>query len=158
MLFDAYTMHKLRSNLNELDAWLDAEYDFTHRMRESPDSARISEDECGRFVSYWPKFPDILLLTVVRESASKKHYQLTVDVSYLSLVHSWLRPDDKPSLDGVHLQYQPEMLQPDGIAAMQALSKEYLVGVWAHDGDPDDIVTATCLVRECEVSFVNTDF
>ncbi len=60
-------------------------------------------------------------------------------------------------MDGVYLQYQPEMLQPDGIAAMRALSKEYLVGVWAHYGDPDDIVTATRLVRECGVSFVNTD-
>jgi hypothetical protein len=39
MLFDAYTMHKLRFNL--LDAWLDAEYNFTHRMRKSPDSVRI---------------------------------------------------------------------------------------------------------------------
>jgi hypothetical protein len=42
---------------------------------------------------------------VVRESARKKHYQLTVDISDLSPVHSWLRPDDKPSLDGVYLQY-----------------------------------------------------
>jgi hypothetical protein len=157
MSFDAYTMHKLRSDLDELNSWLDAEYDFTYRMRESPDSVRISEDERGRFVSYRPKLPDILLLTVVRESASKKHYQLTVDVSDLSPVHSWLRPDDKPSLDGVYLQYQPEMLQPDGITAMRALSKEYLVGVWAHYGDPDDIVTATHLMRECGVSFVNTD-
>ena len=94
---------------------------------------------------------------MVRESVCKKHYQLTVDVSDLSPVHSWLRPDDKPSLDGVYLRYQPEMLQPDGIAAMRALSKEYLVGVWASYGDPDDIVTATRLVRECGVSFVNTD-
>ena len=157
MSFDAYTMHKLRSGLNELDAWLEAEYDFTRRMRESPDSVGILEDERGSFVSYRPKLPDILLLTVVRESVCKKHYQLTVDVSDLSPVHSWLRPDDKPSLDGVYLRYQPEMLQPDGIAAMRALSKEYLVGVWASYGDPDDIVTATRLVRECGVSFVNTD-
>ena len=157
MSFDAYTMHKLRSGLDELDAWLDAEYDFTRRMRESPDSVRILEDERGRFVSYRPKLPDILLLTVVRESARNKHYQLMVDISDLSPVHSWLRPDDKPSLDGVYLQYQPEMLQPDGIAAMRALSKEYLVGAWASYGDSDDIFTATRLVRESGVSFVNTD-
>ncbi len=49
------------------------------------------------------------------------------------------------------------MLQPDGITAMQALSKEYLVDVWAHYGDPDDVVTATLLLRECGASFVNTD-
>jgi hypothetical protein len=88
MSFDAYTMHKLRSDLNELDAWLDAEYDFTHRIGESPDSIRISEDEGGRFASYRPKLPGILLLTVVRESASKKHYQLMLDISDLSPVHS----------------------------------------------------------------------
>jgi hypothetical protein len=85
MKFDADTMHKLRSNLDELDAWLGAEYNFICRMRESTDSVSISEEEHGRFASYQPKLPDIILLTVVRESASKKHYQLMVDVSDLSL-------------------------------------------------------------------------
>jgi len=155
MSFDAYTMHKLRSGLDELDAWLETEYSFTRS--DSPDSICCLEDEHGKVVSFRPKLPDIILLTVVEEPTRKKLHQLTVSVSDLSPVHSWLRPEGKPSLDGVYLQYQPEMLQPAGIAAMQALSKEYLVGVWARYGDPDDFGTATRLVRECGVSFVNTD-
>ena len=155
MSFDAYTMHKLRSGLDDLNAWLETEYNFSRS--DSPDSICSLEDEHGKVVSFRPKLPDILLLTVVEEPTRKKHYQLTVSVSDLSPVHSWLRPEDKPSLDGVYLQYQPEMLQPNGIAAMQALCREYLVGVWARYGDPDDFGTATRLVRECGVSFVNTD-
>ncbi|KAL3808367.1 hypothetical protein ACHAXA_005338 [Cyclostephanos tholiformis] len=154
MSFDAYTMHKLKCGLNELDAWLDTHYGS---RSDSPDSVLSFEDEHGRFVSFGPKLPNILLLTVLRESTRKQHHQLPVSVSDLSPVHSWLRPEDKPSLDGVYLQYQPEMLQREGIAAMQALSKEYLVGVWARHGDPDDIVTASRLMKECGVSFVNTD-
>lgn len=146
MSFDAYTMHKLKCGLNELDAWLETHYGS---RSDSPYSVLS--------VPFRPKLPDILLLTVLRETTRKQHHQLPVSVSDLSPVHSWLRPEDKPSLDGVYLQYQPEMLHRDGIAAMRALSKEYLVGVWARYGDPDDIVTASRLVRECGVSFVNTD-
>jgi len=65
--------------------------------------------------------------------------------------------EDKPSLDGVYLQYQPEMLGPDGAAALRDLSAQVRVGVWGYFGDPDNIDIASHLVRECGVSYVNTD-
>ena len=64
----------------------------------------------------------------------------------------------KPSLDGVYLQYQPEMLQPKGAAALRELSKQVHIGVWMYYGvDPDSIDVAAQLVRDCGVSYVNTD-
>lgn len=156
MSFDAYTMHKLRLDLDELDSLLKAESEMILSRSDSPYSVLCFVDDDGRRVQTQLKYPDILLLTVAQEA--KKHYELTVSVTDFTPVHSWLRNgDDKPSLDGVYLQYQPEMLQPEGIAAMRVLAGQYQVGVWTRLGDPDDIVTATRLVRECGVSFVNTD-
>ena len=157
MSFDAYIMHKLRSELAELGAWLKSQYGSSIFRSDSPDNVGSFVDEDGRFVSFRLELPRILLLTVVREPTSAKHYQLTVSVTDTSPVHSWLRPEGKTSLDGVYLQYQPEMLHPDGISALRELSSQYLVGVWACYGDPDDVMTATRLIRECGVSFVNTD-
>lgn len=157
MSFDAYIMHKLRSELAKLGAWLKAEYGSNIFRSDPPDNVGSFVDEDGRFVSFRLELPLIMLLTVVREPTRAKHYQLTVSVTDTSPVHSWLRPEGKPSLDGVYLQYQPEMLHPDGISALRELSRQYLVGVWACHGDPDDVVTATRLIRECGVSFVNTD-
>jgi hypothetical protein len=156
MSFDAYTMHKLRLDLDELDSMLKAESEMILSRSDSPYSVLSFVDDDGRRVQTQLKYPDILLLTVAQEA--KKQYELTVSVTDFTPVHSWLRNgDDKPSLDGVYLQYQPEMLQPEGIAAMRVLAGQYQVGVWTRLGDPDDIVTATRLVRECGVSFVNTD-
>ena len=69
----------------------------------------------------------------------------------------WLQHEGKPSLDGVYLQFEPEMLLPEGLAALRALSSKYLVGVWLMLGDPDDIMTATRLIEGAGVSYVNTD-
>lgn len=151
MSFDAYTMHTLRSNLSSLKAAVSKP--ILHRSA-SPDNIRSFEDD-DSWMSSQLKLPDILLITVAQEP--EQHYELCCGVSDFKPVHSWLSREDNPSLDGVYLQYQPEMLQPDGIAALRALSSQYRVGVWAFFGDPDDIVTATRLVRECGVSFVNTD-
>lgn len=155
MSFDAYTMHKLRFELNELDSLFKVESESILSRSDSPYSVLSFVDDDGRRVQTQLKYPDILLLTVAKEA--KKHYELKVSVTDFTPVHSWLRNVGKPSLDGVYLQYQPEMLQPEGIAAMRVLTNQYRVGVWTSSGDPDDIVTATRLVRECGVAFVNTD-
>lgn len=148
MSFDAYTMHKLKSELKELSSFLAKESSL--RRSDSPDDVQDYEDEAPRI-----KMPDVLLLTVA--DVPNFHYELKADVADLSPVHSYLQHAGKPSLDGVYLQYQPEMLLPDGIESLRELSKRYKVGVWQYFGDPDNIATASHLIRECGVSFVNTD-
>ena len=147
-------MHKLKAGLNELETSLKDEY---LQRSDSPDSVIGYNDH----VSHRPipteiNMPDILLLTVAQ--TPKDHYELFVSIpADISPVHSWLRHDDKPSLDGVYLQYQPEMHSDSGIAALRSLSNQYQVGIWCYYGDPDCVSTATSLVRDCGVSFVNTD-
>ena len=162
MSFDAYTMHKLKAGLNQLEESLKTERDILRT--DSPDIV-MNYDDLGVQLPSVPsvrsvsipvqiKMPDIMLLTVAQDP--QEHYELYVSVSDFSPVHSWLRHEDKPSLDGVYLQYQPEMLH-SGINALRSLSKQYQVGVWGYYGDPDDIITATRLVRDCGISFVNSD-
>lgn len=129
MSFDAYLMHKLRTKLNEL----------------------------GDQVLALPriKFPELLLLTVAKPPTTS--YKLFVSVNDFSEVDSWLQHEGTPSLNGVYLQFQPEMCQPKGLAALRALSAQYLVGVWMMLGDPDDILTAARLIEDGGVSYVNTD-
>mmetsp|Transcript_44552 Transcript_44552/g.93489 ORF Transcript_44552/g.93489 Transcript_44552/m.93489 type:complete len:536 (+) Transcript_44552:114-1721(+) len=152
MSFDAYTMHKLRSGLDDLASELMAGC-VPIRRSDSPDNV-CSIEEAGSS-STQIKLPEVILLTVADEP--QQHYELCVGVSDFSPVHSWLQHEGKPSLNGVYLQYQPEMLQPNGIAALRALSNQYRVGVWGYFGDPDNIATASSLVRDSGVSFVNTD-
>ena len=62
-------------------------------------------------------------------------------------------------IDGVYIEYEPEMLEPDGQEKMRELAKSYTVGVWMlKPRDPDALSVAKRLVQECGVSFVNTDF
>jgi glycerophosphoryl diester phosphodiesterase len=129
MSFDAYLMHKLRTELNELED-------------QGLTLSRI-------------KLPELLLLTVAKPPTTS--YQLFASVTDFSRVNSWLQHEGKPSLDGVYLQFQPEMCQSKGLAALRALSAQYKVGVWMKLGDPDDILTAARLVDEGGVSYVNTD-
>ena len=58
----------------------------------------------------------------------------------------------------VYIQYQSEMLQPAGVQALRDLSEQYYVGIWGEfQKDPDDYNTAMHLIKNCGVSFVNTD-
>ena len=62
------------------------------------------------------------------------------------------------SLDGVYLQYQSDMMTPEGAGALSELSRRHTVGVWAYSGkDPDDFETFHWLVQKGNVTFVNTD-
>mmetsp|Transcript_11929 Transcript_11929/g.37928 ORF Transcript_11929/g.37928 Transcript_11929/m.37928 type:complete len:124 (-) Transcript_11929:771-1142(-) len=56
------------------------------------------------------------------------------------------------------MQFEPQMLEPDGMEQMRALSRTYSVGVWNHaHRDPDNLDTVQALVHGCGVSFVNSD-
>ena len=129
MSFDAYLMHGLRNELNEL-------------VDQGLVLAQV-------------KLPELLLLTVAMPPS--KSYELFASVSDFSQVDSWLQHEGKPSLEGVYLQFQPQMLQPQGLAALRALSASYKVGVCMMLGDPDDFVTVARLVENGGVSYVNTD-
>lgn len=61
-------------------------------------------------------------------------------------------------LDGLYIQYQPQMLSPAGLDKMRALSKAMTVGVWGFaDLDPDNLYTAQKLIHDAGATFVNTD-
>lgn len=99
--------------------------------------------------------PKLMLLTV--SDPPKKPCELQVGVQNLSPVDGWMKSDEG-SLDGVYLQFQQGMLEPEGLAALRELSRNYSVGVWTYSGiDPDDYSTFRALVQEGNVTFVNTD-
>jgi hypothetical protein len=83
---------------------------------------------------------------------------MRVGVTDLSPVDSWLANPDG-SLDGVYLQFQQDMMTPEGSQKMRELSKRgFDIGIWGHAfQDPDDFDTFRWLVEECNVTFVNTD-
>ena len=110
-------MHELKADLNGLESsLLDAVSGQICRRSDSPDNVRSFEVD-GNDVRPQLKMPDIFLLTVAQEP--QDHYELCCGVSDFSPVHNWLRHAGKPSLDGVYIQYQPEMLHPEGIAALR---------------------------------------
>ena len=76
--------------------------------------------------------PKLMLLTVAEEPKMPCH--LRAGVEDLSPVEAWLNSGggDGSSLDGVYLQFQPEMLEPEGVAALRKLSQTYAAGVWTH--------------------------
>ena len=129
MSFDAYLMHKLRTELDELLIL--------------------------GLVQAQVKLPELLLLTVAEPPTAS--YELFASVADFSEIDSWLQHEGKPSLDGVYLQFQPQMLHPTGLAALRALSEHYKVGVWMMLGDKDDTYTAAKLIQHGGVSYVNTD-
>lgn len=160
MSFDAWAMHKLRAELDELASSLKVSRSPSTPslcvLEQNPPEG-INDFQCvPDSTSFQLQMPEILLLTVANEP--RQHYELWVDVSDFSPVYSWLSNGNKSSLDGVYLQFQHEMLDPSGISAMRELSKKYRIGVWGEFGhDPDNCITATQLIRECGVSFVNSD-
>lgn len=102
------------------------------------------------------KMPELLLLTVCDEP--QHPCELRMDISDFSPLESWLAGVNNTGLDGVYLQYQPEMKTEEGARALKKLSGQHKIGVWMYaDKDPDDYETVEWLVRECGVSYVNTD-
>lgn len=90
--------------------------------------------------------PRMMLLTV--SQAPDEACELRADVSdrsQTSQIHGWLR-SSSGELDGVYLQFQPEMLQADGGATLHELASRYAVGVWGYASkDPDNVQTLRAL-------------
>jgi len=117
--------------------------------------ARASEREPNSITVPAPvTIPKLMLLTV--SEPPEFSCQLFVGISNTSKVKGWLCAHDG-SLDGIYMQYQPEMMTPKGSAALSDLSDEYTVGVWSHVGrDPDNWTTFHHLTDGCGVSYVNS--
>lgn len=100
-------------------------------------------------------YPKLMLLTVA--DPANKACELQVRLADLSPIDTWLTSREG-SLDGVYLQFQKEMLEPEGCAALEELGQRYHVGVWTYSGiDPDDYATFRTLVHQGKCRFVNTD-
>ncbi len=83
--------------------------------------------------------PKLMLLTV----ADPPHIPCELQVQYNELhrVDNWLN-HDTGTLDGVYLQYEKEMMTPEGAAYLRELSERFMVGIWGYaDRDPDNFET-----------------
>lgn len=99
--------------------------------------------------------PDLMLLTVA--SAPEHPAELWMDIEDTSPVDGWLKINNG-GLDGIYVRYQAKMKEPEGAAALKALSERYKVGVWLMRGeDPDDLETLKYLTEECGVAYFNSD-
>mmetsp|Transcript_1833 Transcript_1833/g.2849 ORF Transcript_1833/g.2849 Transcript_1833/m.2849 type:complete len:582 (+) Transcript_1833:1421-3166(+) len=100
-------------------------------------------------------FPPLMLLTVAQKP--KRPCEMKVGVHDLSPIDSWLS-NPNGCLDGVYLQFQRDMMTPEGSRSLRELSERVDVGVWGFAGlDPDDFDTFHWLFKDCNVKFVNTD-
>ena len=79
--------------------------------------------------------PQLLLITRCGAAMNKEQEgALEVDISKpsdLKRARAWLQgtsPQDR--LDGLYMQYQDIMREPEGIEAMRSLSDHYVIGVW----------------------------
>ena len=79
-----------------------------------------------------------------------------LDKDVHDLIRSWTKDG---LLNGVYMHYEPQMLTPEGLYNLRALRQNnFHVGIWGFNGrDPDDFETFQTLVKEGNVSFVNTD-
>jgi hypothetical protein len=102
------------------------------------------------------RLPKLMLLTVSDEPKIPCELQVSI-AEPVPKIEQWLHRADG-ALDGVYMQYEPQMLSTDGLANLRLLASRYVVGVWnkAHK-DPDDFETFHTLVKEGSVSFVNSD-
>mmetsp|Transcript_31792 Transcript_31792/g.64722 ORF Transcript_31792/g.64722 Transcript_31792/m.64722 type:complete len:602 (-) Transcript_31792:822-2627(-) len=102
------------------------------------------------------RVPKLMLLTVAE--APKRECELVVNTSDILQVEQWLGGGEG-KLDGAYLQFENDMLTKEGAAQLRKLSgKGYSVGVWGYHGkDPDCWESFHHLVREGNVSYVNSD-
>lgn len=102
------------------------------------------------------RLPYFLLITQKEPGKSPGSTFCVVSVKDFSPIDGWLLSSN---IDGVYLEYEPGMLEPEGKRAMQVLAEKCVVGVWLlGNRDPDTLSVSRRLVEECGVSYFNTDF
>lgn len=101
--------------------------------------------------------PKLLVLTAHTDYNDGKEYLLTSVKDGFDGLSDKLPAEG--GIDGVYIEYEPEMLEPEGREKLLRLAESYTVGVWMlKPRDPDALSVAKRLVLECGVSYVNTDF
>eukprot|EP00979_Chaetoceros_neogracilis_P004972 scaffold848_cov236-Chaetoceros_neogracile.AAC.2 len=154
MSFDLWAMHKLRHGLERNLLAEPSPMGSPPRLFGNSMDKQFLETSVDTSPSS-PTMPKLMLLTVAQPPID--HNELWVDCNDYGPIDGWLNTDDS-CLDGVYVQYEPEMLEQDGAAELKALCKKYTVGVWGvANTDPDDYETMHYLVNECGVSYFNTD-
>jgi glycerophosphoryl diester phosphodiesterase len=94
MSFDAFIMHRLKSELEEMKYLL---MGGGGSLSVSPSTRHTLKNRAHVPIT----LPKVLLLTVAK--APKQHYQLWLDILNWSPVHSWLKHANRSSLDGGEL-------------------------------------------------------
>jgi len=125
-----------------------------HLEDHATQSLETSFEQHNR-VSPSHNMPKLMLLTVADMPSIA--CELQVKYNELHRVDNWLVHNDGV-LDGVYLQYEKEMMTPEGAAFLRQLSQRFLVGIWQYaERDPDDFETVEWLVKQGNCSFVNSD-
>jgi len=169
MSFDLWAMHTLRDSLNRtfrqshIQSMDNNQSNSRNSVSHSTKSDRIRAlsvdstfDDChDSTLSSQIALPKLMLLTVAGPPTGC--YELWTDVHDYSSINGWLRTDNS-NIDGVYVQFQSEMMEADGALKLRALSQKFAVGVWGLNGiDPDDYKTMNFLVKNCGVTYFNTD-
>jgi len=193
MSFDAFIMHEFAARLRELDIRLPtgaaAERNAaagapmassspkpsfkmaghatiaSARMRRATPSLAASTQRLAEHQAMEPAarffggyLPKLMLLTVADKPLKPVELWLDLMTDTSAVERNAL------GLDGLYIEFQPEMLRPEGKAALRRLTAATgAVGVWGRakavdggPGDPDDLVTLQQLVGD-GVTFVNSD-
>mmetsp|Transcript_885 Transcript_885/g.1893 ORF Transcript_885/g.1893 Transcript_885/m.1893 type:complete len:705 (+) Transcript_885:308-2422(+) len=125
------------------------------KQEDEPLSTSVSWDKSPNHYRGSFSMPKLMLLTVADEP--KIPCELQVQYNELHRVDSWLEHEGS-FLDGVYLQYEKEMMTPEGAACLRQLSQRFMVGIWGYaERDPDNFETFEWLVKQGSCSFVNSD-
>eukprot|EP00536_Pseudo-nitzschia_multiseries_P007554 jgi/Psemu1/319150/estExt_fgenesh1_pm.C_1790001 len=125
------------------------------KQDDEPLSTSKSWEKAGNHYRGSFSMPKLMLLTVA--DVPTIPCELQVQYNELHRVDNWLEHEGS-FLDGVYLQYEKEMMTPEGAACLRQLSQRFTVGIWGHaERDPDDFETFEWLVKQGNCSFVNSD-
>lgn len=125
MSFDVYTMHKMKAQLDELAAEFKRVGEVELLRADSP--KRVQDLTNPKVPPGDVRMPQVMLLTVAKEPQA--NFELWADVADFTPIDSWLKHEAQ-ELDGVYLQYQPQMLSLNGMANIQSLCSRMKVGIW----------------------------
>eukprot|EP00588_Corethron_pennatum_P015815 CAMPEP_0194281024 /NCGR_PEP_ID=MMETSP0169-20130528/19535_1 /TAXON_ID=218684 /ORGANISM="Corethron pennatum, Strain L29A3" /LENGTH=411 /DNA_ID=CAMNT_0039025957 /DNA_START=374 /DNA_END=1609 /DNA_ORIENTATION=+ len=102
--------------------------------------------------------PKLLLIT--ESNPKRPHKGLFFDIGSVESCESLETAIDDSGIDGIYLQYQPQMLEEKDETAinLRTLCEHYDVGMWMLRTDPDAISVCQRLSEEAQVKYINSDF
>jgi Glycerophosphoryl diester phosphodiesterase family len=134
MSFDIFVMHSLHE---EMDAWFgpgDQNGEIgTHRRSYSMgifpspmELSQLQKPTSQRRPQQYPR-PKLFVLTVCDVPTREVYSRVSIseEEEAFTKIHGWL----KGRLDGVYMQFEPQMLTPEGLRMLRKLTRRYHVGV-----------------------------